>query len=135
MLLCIGEWCYVLYVFFQQCTFFSVKENDYLIRNLMNNYVLYNINYYWWSIVLPLMFLTVLFIGITKLDFMLKSVVIMLRAKFLRSVIDIMWHEWWNHNSTGEIILPFYFLTATYGIWLYFNMVIKMGCLVYFHDC
>jgi hypothetical protein len=32
--------CYMY--FFQQCTFFRVKKNDYLIRNMMNNYVLYN---------------------------------------------------------------------------------------------
>jgi hypothetical protein len=41
------------------------------------------------------MLLTALFIGVTKLDFMLiESGVSMLRAKFLRSVMDIVWHEW-----------------------------------------
>jgi hypothetical protein len=91
---------------FHESVFYPKNVNACFIKliRIFHFYKLH-INYYLWSIGLPLMLLTALFIGVTKLDFMLiESVVSMLRAKFLRSVMDIVWHEWWNHNSTGEIL-------------------------------
>jgi hypothetical protein len=42
MLLCIEKMMLCVICIFSAMHFFSVKENDYLIRNMMHNYVLYN---------------------------------------------------------------------------------------------
>jgi hypothetical protein len=91
---------------FHESVFYPKNVNANVIK-LIRIFHFYNVhmNYYWWSITLPLMLLTALFIGVTKLDFMfIESAVSMLRAKFLTSVMDIVWHERWKHNSTGEIL-------------------------------
>jgi hypothetical protein len=115
---------------FHESIFYPKNVNSYFIELIrIFHFYKVHINYYWWSIALPLMLLTALSIGVTKLDFMLiESAVSMLRAKFLRSVMDIVWHEWWNHNNTGEI-LQYELMLRTFYVEYHCPSIVKISIL------
>jgi hypothetical protein len=115
---------------FHESVFYPKNVNAYFIKLIwIFHFYKVHINYYWWSIALPLMLLTALLIGVTKLDFMLiESGVSMLRAKFLRYVMDIVWHEWWNHNIACEI-LQYELMLWTFYVEYHSPSIVKISIL------